>query len=106
MSDALSTADVLRKARALIEPYEKWVGRHNAFAPGCNCTSTAITDASPGEGRTAHMVFCEANSIDIDIDIGGGVFQAVYGWNDHPKRTHAEVLAAFDRAIELAEKQQ
>lgn len=24
-------------------------------------------------------------------------------WNDAPERTHAEVLAAFDRAIELAE---
>ena len=26
-------------------------------------------------------------------------------WNDMPGRTHAEVLAAFDRAIEIAEKQ-
>lgn len=27
------------------------------------------------------------------------------GWNDSPKRTHTQVLAAFDRAIALAEKE-
>jgi hypothetical protein len=26
------------------------------------------------------------------------------GYNDHPKRTHAEVLAMFDRAIALAKE--
>lgn len=28
--------------------------------------------------------------------------ETIPGWNDAPTRTHAEVLAAFDKAIELA----
>lgn len=33
-----------------------------------------------------------------------GRFRSIPVWNDSPTRTHAEVLAAFDRAIELASK--
>ena len=30
----------------------------------------------------------------------GGSWFTLTRWNDRPKRTHAEVMAAFDRAIE------
>jgi hypothetical protein len=37
--------------------------------------------------------------------VGTSYAGGVANWNDAPERTQAEVLAAFDRAIELAEQE-
>lgn len=103
-----TTADVLRRARVLIDSPEKWLkyavaemgGKHvrcfNGEQPdiiGADrlCVLGAIHAAAP-YGQRVRM-----RSLFIKLNGGGGI------WNDAPERTHADVLRAFDRAIELAE---
>jgi hypothetical protein len=91
----------LREARALIE--RGWCQRaYGRDADGCSvyednpsaicwCASGAINAKAD---YAARRVFGEAIGTDC-----------IPGWNDAPERTQAEVLAAFDKAIELAEAQ-
>jgi hypothetical protein len=97
--------DTLIRARALVDTPEKWVKgmgrviRQDATkdAVWSICVGTAIAEASglvaPGCGTDvlwdkAVSSFCNPNGI-------GRIPQ----WNDHPWTCHADVLAAFDRAI-------
>lgn len=60
------------------------------------CSSGAICEAQkPSMAEDAAYYFIKA--------IGGG---PIPRWNDTPGRTKEEVLAAFDKAIELADTQQ
>lgn len=106
----MTTVEILRAARAKIEKPEAWakggfacdargyaVGARNPLAI-CFCSIGAIrrVTASFAEELAARDVLSE-----IVEAIG------MYGlaeWNDAPERTHAEVLAAFDKAISLAEE--
>ena len=93
-----TVADVLRRARALIDSPEKWWRPSWENAPGNPaCVANAICHAN-GELLfvEAHNVMCRALGLDRVPEI--------WHWNDAPERTHAEVLAAFDKAIELAER--
>jgi hypothetical protein len=97
-----STVEVLQKARAKIDRPEKWGKGVRGGVDGRRplhtcCAAEALEDTTP-----------------TDIPIRGSAFEALrkaagiakdqtlVGWNDAPERTHAEVLAAFDKAIELA----
>lgn len=94
-----AVADNLREAKALIE--RGWCrGDYAKDANGCSvyednpsaicwCASGAINAKA---GYVERRVFSQA--------IGT---TCIPGWNDAPERTQAEVLAAFDKAIELAE---
>lgn len=64
---------------------------------GCYCTYGAIiySTVSNKASQQAIKAFLEANKIR----------DCITTWNDNQDRTQAEVLAAFDKAIELAEKQ-
>lgn len=97
-------ADVLRRARALVDTPRKWVGGGRRYQTFENCAATAIGNASGDNGineklcAMARGVFADA--IGALNSIGG-----IWDWNDAPERTHADVLAAFDAAIALAEQQ-
>jgi hypothetical protein len=106
MSDV---AEKLRAARALIERgwtqgapartkggVPVWGGESSAV---CWCVVSAMCRATP-DGQTALLSVPLRKTIGLS-DNGGGLTE----WNDAPERTQAEVLAAFDRAIELAEAQ-
>lgn len=88
------TADILRAARAKIERPECW-GQEYYERSGRLCMMGAImyTDGVTGEQEEA----CRAALRDATGDASIG------HWNDKPDRTHAEVLAAFDRAIAAEE---
>lgn len=105
-----SVVDVLTKARGLVE--KGWTTGHYArdsFGAECDysfascwcaegalfASCTGLTFAEPGTeddalGRAFNRMFDVIGSKHIPT------------WNDAPGRTQAEVLAAFDRAIELA----
>ena len=102
-------ADTLRAARALISAPERWVqgvyarteagGKlHNGWETGAVrwCALGAI------EHVTRRFVTAP---IDDALLRGAGLERDadIYDYND--SHTHAEVLAMFDRAIELAEEQ-
>jgi hypothetical protein len=103
-------ADKLREARALIERgwtqkaparsvggIEVWGGAASAV---CWCTFAAVCTSGHDISFTSCMLnaFRAANDIHAD--------QSITDWNDAPERTQAEVLAAFDKAIALAESDQ
>lgn len=106
-----AVAEVLRKARALIADENAWIRNNlavnhegavvlSADSDACKwCALGAIDKVanflhSPGfEARDAMI---RAAGVDPEDDGLGD-------WNDAPERTHAEVLAAFDRAIEAEE---
>lgn len=101
-----TTADVLRRARALIDTPEKWT-REGPFGTSRHCTGTALMRAAGlfngwderlQDEQAAH-VFIKANK----IYSCGCVRGAIACWNDVQERTHADILAAFDKAIALAE---
>jgi hypothetical protein len=95
---------VLIKARAKIADPAKWGkgirtinGGHRS--PETCCAAEAIQDVETRTGirRAAYAAIGRA------IGTERGVTVPIVEWNDAPERTHAEVLAAFDRAIKGAE---
>lgn len=94
-----SPKEVLIAARKKIEKEEKWVrGGAGAGLDDCHCCQTAISAVvGTQQARPALVVFAR--------QIGGTdnyYLSDIWHWNDDPTRTHAEVLAAFDKAIEAA----
>lgn len=84
----MKSSEILITARALINTPERWVkGRK----PGCWCAGDAIIAVAPGEPRSTNSALATLKHIIGSHEIGF--------WNDAPERTHAEVMAAFDRAI-------
>lgn len=103
MSEPIKASDLLRQARARIERPELW------------CKMTPITATYP-DGATCAMLAIWDLEVDSELrlhlqDMVRNVIperqrkQGMFTWNDAPERTHAEVLAAFDRAIALAAAQ-
>jgi hypothetical protein len=107
-----AVADKLREARALCEA--GWTQDNyadlNDNEETCYCASGAIG-----------LVACnDIDAGDFDIDEQDPAYRSVIAalgaavgckhsyeiarWNDAPERTQAEVLAAFDKAIQLAEQ--
>lgn len=86
------TASILRRARALIDRPEKWGQLGLRLRPGLCALGAIWTEAGAEKFDQAYPYIGRAVG---HLDIAR--------WNDHPSRTHAEVLVAFDRAIELAE---
>jgi hypothetical protein len=103
-----AVADKLREARALIEPYEQWCQGHSAYDDRGHrtietdplarswCTIGAVSRVY---GAHWSLEYCAAINA---LRRATGQPDLVW-WNDQPHRPHAEVLAAFDKAIELAE---
>lgn len=111
--DYAGGARVLRGARALILDPAKWT-------KGVLARDHAGAKIHPTNPRA--VCFCAVGSVlnltgDVRLDpreqaafdllrraIGKGEQTSIGRWQDEPDRTHAEVLAAFDRAIEAGEK--
>lgn len=86
-----SDRGLLIAARALLDTPEKWWrgSNHTGVEDNCRCPITAIND--PWVMRLCRL-FAAAAGLADDV-------QEIADWHDDPARTHAEVLAAFDRAI-------
>jgi hypothetical protein len=89
---APSVVEVLQKARALIEKPENWTQGEFKTTDGRFCSVGALNEACPGCNDVWERAYDPLQSV-----AGGG---SVSAFND--THTHAEVLAAFDKAIELA----
>ena len=106
MSATPTTREVLVKARELIATPERWtkevsakdaagkeVSVHSSSA-SCFCMTGAVDFVAKRAGVYANAYYY--------LKMANGIRGNVWHWNDAPKRTHAEVLEAFDRAIALA----
>jgi hypothetical protein len=84
----METHEILIAARKLIETPEKWGKGGNGPTPvGSRCLYLAL-DGNADEEDAAMRA------------LGFGSIREVYDWNDAKERTHAEVLARLDAAIE------
>lgn len=101
----LSTVDVLHRARELIAEPEHWTqGAPARDRRGDSCdvfNKHAVSWCVVG-------VICRAGLTEARNDALEAFARVIFGgivpWNEDPERTHAEVLAAFDRAIAAAEQ--
>lgn len=99
-----SVAQILREARELISDPKRWTQGKNARdvndqfadpigpAAVCWCAEGAIRRVVAEDWYRLHSLLATLNA---------EVNDAIHRFND--SHTHTEVLAAFDRAIELAE---
>jgi len=94
----MSTKELLTDARELISDPRAWIqGTYSVFMVGtgqaCYCGFGALHAVSLS-------TICESDARRrLNAVTACGDF---IKWQDAPHRTHAEVLAAFDRAIEAA----
>lgn len=103
-------ATVLKRGRTLLAEVGWLQGRSGSVADGGYCAVGALNAAASDIARvgvhrdlygrarrTLALVVCEDAELDVeDLD----PFEVVTQWNDHDGRTVADVLAAFDQAIE------
>ena len=89
--NAPKPADVLRRARALIDTPEKW-HQHWYEHNGSYCMMGAVRAATNDDAEPMEFLQKATGS------------NYLWMWNDSAVREHHEVLAAFDRAIALAER--
>jgi hypothetical protein len=103
-------ADKLREARALIDTPEKWTQGANA-RDAAGRKVPAYSSRARCFCMTGAVIRVMAGGFDAAVPVLGALRKGANGleggsphlWNDAPERTHAEVLAAFDRAIEAAQ---
>ena len=91
----MTTKELLISARELIADPRAWIqGTYSVFMVGtgqaCYCGFGALH-------AVARPTSCESDARRRLNAVTGGDFMT---WQDEPRRTHGEVLAAFDRAIE------
>lgn len=91
----MTPAEHLRAARALIDTPERWAQHaynvQNPDGTRCYCMLGALDQVKLDHNETCAFLYAAIGMISIAL------------WNDAPNRTHNEVMAAFDRAIALAE---
>ncbi len=87
----------LQRARSLVE--RGWCQYQGDDGLGNVCASTALNRATNRNQSfsTDHARFALVSAIE---------WENIPAWNDHPGRTKAEVLEAFDRAIEITRRDQ
>lgn len=99
----MTAAAILTAALALCDtPSKWWRGDLVSDAMSCHCPITAIDEVTAygasGNAVEAVRLFGEA--------IGADTVLGITAWNDARERTHAEVRAAFERAIEIARRRE
>lgn len=101
MLDLVKVLGILREARGKIERPERWMTPERlaigSCEPGSDCAMTALPSIMIGSSaEAAHETLAWAMGLMDHID-------RIAVWND--SHTHAEVLAAFDKAIASIEAQ-
>jgi hypothetical protein len=94
----MTTVEVLREARGLIDTPEKWC-KGIMRSGGRRCAVGAVSDVTGGEMRMRHS---EADGAFRALECAAGG-RRVHLLNDDPKTSHADVIAVFDRAIAAEE---
>jgi hypothetical protein len=106
----MRAVDILKAAKEKIATPDKWTqGAYAKDANGyavvetsnkaaCFCSLGAIYAANPRKEGTPNWD-AQLAARDLASVVGK---QSIVNWNDEEGRTHEEVLAAFDKAIERA----
>lgn len=95
------SADILRRAKALIDRPEKWCRFIQRDFSGRMCAIGAII---AGEGKTPMQDNPHRGALTtLSSVLPHKRSDPIASWNNDPDTTHADVMAAFDKAIALAE---
>ena len=97
----LSTADILRRAKAAIGTPDRWCKDTLRDDAGRMCVLGAIKLVASGDVTACSLANIPPWEALMEAIPGGDPIT----FNNAPERTHDEVMAAFDRAIEIAETQ-
>lgn len=97
----MNTLEILTAARAKITDPQNWgqgLRRKRINFESC-CAAEAIEGVAPHsiERKCAYLALANAAGLDL--------LGQIWRWNDTLDRTHAEVIAAFDRAIAAVQAQ-
>ena len=92
----MTTSELLRAARALIDKPQKWCKRYD-FLHGRHCARGALLEVTDGLDRSGFLLHRTVSLLERATP-----GDRLMNYND--RHTHAEVMALFDRAIALAEK--
>lgn len=110
----MTTLEILRGVRELLADEKRWHHGSGAFAAtddgkpcdtlssraACFCIAgAAFRVLGIGTTQPAHEAWAVVDAIHRAADINKTA--GIGKWNDAPERTHAEVIAAIDKAIEL-----
>lgn len=98
----MSVGETLQRAKALIEKPDDWAQGLRAGVAGLpTCAGIAISRACREDDVPVPMSVSKViNALGFDS------FPKLMDWNDAPSTTHADVLAAFDKAILAATEQE
>lgn len=94
--------EVLVRARNLIDDPKDWCGdAGSSVTRGPRCAVHAIIHAYVGPGAVSRPSVLDESLRGFGDVIGndGAAVPPIVRWNDDTRRTHAEVIAAFDKAI-------
>jgi hypothetical protein len=92
----MTPKEVLIAAKALIDTEGKWTKGHY-HEDGRHCAMGALYAVG-----LEHKVLIKPAASVLEEAIPTRYWQTPEGYNDSRKRTHADVMAWFDRAIEAA----
>ena len=104
-----TASQVLRDAKRLIDEPGKWCKSFRSSGDAM-CAHGAIQCAISGNADNSSCERERAAALYIIRTLPRAAVEkyhiktGVANWNNAPERTHADVMAAFDRAIALAEK--
>lgn len=103
-TETLKPSEILERAAALVEPegawtQETWFMGAQLETAACFCVEGAIARVA---GVRPFMAYREAASELLARSIGLPAADCIADWNDAPKRTQPEVVAALRKAAELA----
>ena len=104
----MNAVEVLSKAKDLLGDERRWVqgtnfadadGRRVPHGQEADCERCCILGAlAVVEGIETYGKRTEAEQA-LSLALYGHMAGSIVGWNDDPKRTHADVIAALDQAV-------
>lgn len=98
----MDTVETLKAARALIDTPEKWWQKKgDEYRAGRHCAITALDEVGGVRATTGPAIPALARAIGGWTEEPVLLVRTITSFND--SHSHAEVLAAFDRAIEVEE---
>lgn len=101
----MNARERLIKAKALIATPDRWCKKHARNFNGQRCALGAIWEADGENWKTSSKApeTEEASNIMVRV-VHGDETISVANFNDDPKTTHQDIMAAFDLAIEEASR--
>lgn len=107
----MTPVEVLKSARELLSDEKRWTkyhaGRTELGVSADPCDRDAVRWCASGATRRV-VGWNNTDAITLDAarrQLRNVIGDSITSWNDYSRRTHAEVLAAFDKAIALAERE-